>query len=165
MNRHTPQPAPADAVPEALRALLERELAPAARYAHVALFLLAAAAGVALASLWLTEPALPARTQAAFAVLLAIDVGWCGYAQWALRHRRVLYARHRLVATRLAMAFCAVYSVGAFALAVLAGVAAGWPAGLLGLGLTAAAAAMHARAGRYYAGLQRRREELERSSG
>lgn len=163
MNR--PSPLPADAVPEALRALLERELTPAARYAHVALLLFAAAASVALASLWLTEPALPARTQAAFAVLLAINLGWCGYAQWALRHRRVLFARHRLVATRLAATFCAVYSAGAFALAVLGGFAAGWLAGLFGLGLTAVAVAMQVRAGRYYAGLQRRRDELERTAG
>jgi len=161
MNR--PPPSPADAVPAALRDLLERELTPGARWAHVALLLLAAGASVALASLWMTEPALPARTQAAFAVLLAINLGWCGYAQWALRYRRVLYARHRLLAARLALAFCAVYSLGAFALAAFAGVAAGWPAGALGLVMSAAAMAMHVRADRYYAGLQRRREALERA--
>lgn len=149
-------------VPDALRALIERELTPAARYAHVALLLVAAAASVGLASLWWTEPALPARTQAAFALLLAINLGWCGYAQWALRHRRVLYARHRVVAARLAIAFCAAYSIGAFALAAFGGIAAGWWAGALGLGMTVAAMAMHVRASRYYEGLQRRREALER---
>ncbi|MGO1069865.1 hypothetical protein [Lysobacter sp. CA199] len=163
---NTDAPAHTDAaLPPALRELLERELSPAARGAHVGLLLLAAAASAALAALWLTEPALAARTQAGFALLLAINLSWCVYALWALRHRRVLYARHRLIAARMASAFCALYSLGAFALAMLGGLSAGWFAGLIGLGMTGVAAALQLRARRHYAGLQQRRAELERAFG
>ncbi|MBT2749041.1 MULTISPECIES: hypothetical protein [unclassified Lysobacter] len=167
MNTHTNYTAASDdaPLPEALRRLLEHELSPGARLAYVGLLLLALAAGIAVASLWITEPSLPMRTQVAFAVLLAIALSWCGFAIWALRHRRVLYARHRLVSARMATLFCSVFSVGAFALAGSGGGPGAFLAGVLGLFMLALALALLVRAHRYYGGLQRRRSELQRALG
>ncbi|MGH8082268.1 MAG: hypothetical protein ACREP7_16960 [Lysobacter sp.] len=150
-------------LPDRLRRLLERELSPAARAGYLALLLVASFASAALVSLWITEPSLPARTHAAFALLLAINLSWSAFAVWALRHRRVLYARHRLVSTRLASAFCAIFSLGAFALAAAGGIGAGWLAGCLGVAMTALALILMVRARRHYTGLQQRRETLERA--
>jgi hypothetical protein len=165
MNTHTNSTASSDEapLPEALRLLLEQELSPGARLAYVGLLLLALAAGIIVASLWLTEPSLPIRTQVAFAVMLAIALSWCGFAIWALRHRRVLYARHRLVSARMATLFCAAFSVGAFVLAASGNAPGAFFAGVLGLIMLAAALALLVRAHRYYDGLQRRRSELQRA--
>lgn len=150
-------------LPEALRLLLEQELSPGARLTYVGLLLLALAGGVTVASLWLTEPSLPMRTQVAFAALLTIELSWCGFAIWALRHRRVLYARHRLVSARMATLFCAAFSAGAFVLAASGGGLGAFLAGALGLIMLAVALALLVRAHRYYDGLQRRRSELQRA--
>lgn len=167
MNPHTPPIAASDdaPLPEALRRLLEQELSPGARLAYVGLLLLALAAGIVVASLWITEPSLPARTQVAFAVLLAIALSWCGFAIWALRHRRVLYARHRLVSARMATLFCSIFSAGAFVLAGSGGAPGAFLAGVLGLVMLALALLLLVRAHRYYDGLLRRRSELQRALG
>ncbi|MGO4262905.1 hypothetical protein [Lysobacter sp. TAB13] len=166
MSTHTNSTATSDdaPLPEALRLLLEQELSPGARLAYVGLLLLALAAGITVASLWLTEPSLPMRTQVAFAAMLVIALSWCGFAIWALLHRRVLYARHRLVSARMATLFCAAFSAGAFILAAIGGGGLGaFLAGVLGLIMLAVAMALLLRAHRYYDGLRRRQSELQRA--
>ncbi|MEU8076841.1 hypothetical protein AB0B31_15490 [Catellatospora citrea] len=54
--------------------------------------------------LWLTEPALPGRTQLAFGVLVLIGLGWAGYGGWVLSRRTPLFALDRVVAGWLALA-------------------------------------------------------------
>lgn len=149
-------------LPDALRRLLDQELSTRSRLAYVGLLLIALAAGVALASLWITEPSLPTRTQIAFAVMLAIALSWCVFAIWALRNRRVLYARHRVVSARMATLFCLVFSAGAFALALIGDVGSAYLAGLLGLLMTAVALTLLIRAHRHHDDLRLRRSELER---
>ncbi|GAB4048549.1 hypothetical protein [Catellatospora paridis] len=54
--------------------------------------------------LWLTEPALPGRTQLAFGVLVLIGLGWAGYGGWVLSRRTPLFALDRVIAGWLALA-------------------------------------------------------------
>ncbi|MBE1496378.1 hypothetical protein H4696_003478 [Amycolatopsis lexingtonensis] len=46
----------------------------------------------------------PARTQAAFAALIAVGLAWAAFAGWVLSHRRPLFARDQVVGARLALA-------------------------------------------------------------
>ena len=148
--------------PDAPRILLDAELSLKARVAHVALLLVALIATAGLLSLWLTEPALPARTHAAFALLVAINVSWTLYALRVLTHRRVLFARHRIIAGRMAVTFTSVFLAGAVAVGVTTGAAAAFLAAGLGVGMLVAAVAVLARAHRAHARLTARRLELER---
>lgn len=54
--------------------------------------------------LWLTEPALPGRTQLAFGVLVLVGLGWAGYGGWVLSRRTPLFALDRVIAGWLALA-------------------------------------------------------------
>jgi hypothetical protein len=120
---------------EIVRRIAAAQLSLGPRIAHGALLAAALAMTVVLASLWLTEPDLPLRTRAAFAVLAAIGALWSGYAAWVLTARRVLFARQRVVAGWLALAFTTIFTSGAFAIAGVTHFPAGWAAGALGLGL------------------------------
>lgn len=84
-------------------------LTPFARYAHVALLLASAGMAVVLASLLATEPMLPLRTQMGFVAMLCVALAWIGYAAWVLGQRRPLFARHRVVAGRMAVGFNAAF--------------------------------------------------------
>jgi hypothetical protein len=53
--------------------------------------------------LWLTEPALPVRTQVAFGALVLVGLAWAGYGAWALRRRTPLFALDRVIAGWLAL--------------------------------------------------------------
>jgi hypothetical protein len=148
--------------PDALRHLLDAELSLRARMAHVGLLIVAGLGTAGLLSLWLTEPALPTRTHAAFAVLVAINLSWSIYALRVLTRRRVLFARHRITAGRMAVTFTSVFLAGAIAMGVTTGAAAAFLAAGLGVVMLAAAVAVLARAHRAYARLTARRLELER---
>src|SRR5919112_5284452 len=63
-----------------------------------------------------TEQSLPARTQIAFAVMILIGLSWGGFALWVLTRRHVLLAGHRVIATRMASGFTAVFVLGSLAL-------------------------------------------------
>ncbi|MDV3457195.1 hypothetical protein RZN05_09395 [Sphingomonas sp. HF-S4] len=120
---------------EIVRRIAAAQLSLWPRIAHGALLAAALAMTIVLVSLWLTEPDLPLRTRTAFAVLAAIGGLWSGYAAWVLTARRVLFARQRVVAGWLALAFTTIFTTGAFAIAAVTQSPAGWAAGSLGLGL------------------------------
>lgn len=164
MNASTPHTR-ANALPDALHRLLDRELSLAARLGYVVLLLLASTMTAVVASLWLTEPALPLRTQIAFAAMTVAGLSWCAFAAWALRHRRVLFARHGVIAGRLATTFTAVFALGAFVWGWQRGGAVLYVATLLGLALFGVAAALLVRAHRRHARLLEQRRVLERELG
>jgi hypothetical protein len=150
---------------ERLRALADAELSLPARFAHVALLLVSSAFTVALGSLWVTEPHLPARTHAAFGSLLVIAVSWSGYATWVLTNRRALLARHRVVAGRMAVTFTAIFALGAALVGVSTGRTAAFAAAGLGVVMFAIALVLLARARRRFHALVERRARLEYELG
>jgi hypothetical protein len=147
------------------RRLLDAELSLRSRIGHVVLLLAAAAMTVVVASLWLTEPALPTRTTAAFAVMTLIGLSWMAFSGWVLTRRRPLFGRDGLVAGRMAVTFTSAFAGGALAVGYSSGGAAPYAAAALGLVLVAAAGALLVQARRHVARLTTRREALERELG
>ena len=141
--------------------LVRMQVSFRSRIGHLALLLVATGMSVALTSLLATENDLPARTMAALAVLLAINVSWAAYAAWVLAARRTLLFNHRVVAGRIALTATTVFALGAAAIGAATGAAAAWFAAGLGIVLVAAAIALLARAKRDLTMLQLRRAELE----
>lgn len=148
-----------------LQRLTAGALSPLARYGHVALLLAATLMSVLLAALLATEPALPGRTQAALAVLLAIGISWIVYATWVLRQRRPLLGQHRIVAGRMAVAFTGVFFAGALALGASTGSATYHAAASVGASLLVLAFGALMQAHWRVAALQRQRRELLRQTG
>ncbi|HEU5021184.1 MAG TPA: hypothetical protein VFT60_04815 [Bryobacteraceae bacterium] len=153
---------PDPSIVAALGQLARTELSLRARLGHVLLALVASAMTILVVSLWLTEPALPRRTAAAFAVLTVIGLGWAGYSLWVLSARRVMLARQRVVAGRLAVAFTAAFAAGCIVLNFTARLDAGWPAVAMSLTLLAVAAIVWRRAEAAHSSLLARRGRLER---
>ncbi|WP_423604758.1 hypothetical protein [Sphingomonas sp. MS122] len=154
-------PAMDAAARDAVRRIAEAELSPAPRVLHGALLAVALTMTLVVVSLGLTEPDLPLRASLAFAVLAMIGMGWTGYAIWVLTRRRVLYARQRVVAARLAVTFTTIFTTGAFALGLAAKLPAGLVAGVFGLGLVTLALLLLSRARRRLATLTARMRQLE----
>jgi hypothetical protein len=157
-----PLPVPDPSLVARLERLARTELSTRARLAHVLLVLVASTMTIAIVSLWLTEPVLPARTHAAFGMLTMIGVAWVAYGAWVLRARRVMLARQRVVAGRLAVTFTGAFTIACVLLAATTSVAAGWPAAAMGLVLLAVAVTLWRRAEAHYAALVVRRDTLER---
>jgi hypothetical protein len=115
--------------------------------------------------LWATEPTtLPARTQAAFAAMIAIGLTWAGVAGWALA-RRPIFAIDRILATSLALGCSTVWTVWGAVLAWTRGSVAGLltVAGL-GLVLVVVSGALLRRALAYRATLMERKRHIEQRS-
>src|SRR4051795_5039610 len=108
----TPIQPPDSSIVASLGYLARTELSLRARLGHVLLALVASAMTVVVLSLWLTEPALPPRTTAAFAMLTIIGLAWVAYSVWVLSARRVMLAQQRVVAGRLAVAFTGAFAAG-----------------------------------------------------
>jgi hypothetical protein len=146
-----------------VRRLLASELSLASRLGYTALALASASVAGVTGALLMTEPGLPARTQAALGAVTLIGLAWTVFAVWVLSRRRVLFAGHRVVASTMAVTFTAAYALGALALALGGGF--GRPAfaaaGLGGL-MLAVAVALLVRAVRARRALEDRRAELER---
>jgi hypothetical protein len=141
---------------------LSLQLSLPARLGYVILLLVSLAVAGVVSALLLTEPALPLRTQCAFGVIVAIGLAWAGYAAWVLRHRQVLFARHRVIAGRMAVSFAAIFLLGALLLGRAEGFGASWYGALaVGLVMLCAAAIVLYRANRRLGELLRRRHELE----
>ena len=70
-----------------VRNLAHSELSMTARLGYVVLLLVASAMTVIIVTLWTTEPGIPGRARAAFAIMSAIGVSWIGLATWALTTR------------------------------------------------------------------------------
>lgn len=96
-----------------MQAQLARELSLPARLGHTALLVVAAGVSALTASLWLTEPALPLRTHIAFGAVVVIGLAWTGFAWWVLANRRVMLANQRVIASWMALAFTALFLIGA----------------------------------------------------
>jgi hypothetical protein len=150
---------------EELRRLLDAELSRPSRFRYVALLLASVTMTIMIASLWLTEPALPTRTQVAFALMTVIGLSWTAFAVWVLTTRRVLFGRDSVVAGRLAITFTTTFVIGALTLGYMSGGTAPYAAATMGLGLLAGAIALLVRAQRRVACLTTRREALERELG
>ena len=145
--------------------MLDAELSRSSRFRHVALLLGSLGMTTIVASLWLTEPALPTRTQAAFALMIIIGVSWAAFALWVLTARRTLFGRDRIVAGRMAVLFTTMFIVGALTIGYLNGGRAPYAAAAMGLWLLAIAIALLIRAHRRVVALTTRREVLERELG
>ncbi|MDI1464662.1 hypothetical protein QEZ54_27195 [Catellatospora sp. KI3] len=139
-------------------ARLSRPLSPWRRVAAAVAAIGGGTGAAAIGVLWITEPQLPARTQVAFAGLVAIGLAWAGYGIWALTRRTPLFARDRVVAGWLAVGATTLLAV--FTAAVAVARQRGWalPAVALALLLLAAVNLVRARAVR--SELLRRKHEL-----
>ena len=153
-------PAPSSLVPH-LERIARTELSRGARVGYALLAFVASAMTIVVVSLWLTEPSLPLRTQIAFAAMTFIGLSWIAFSVWALRTRRVMIARHRMVAGRMAVAFTGLFAVGCLAL-----VLAGYPGAVPALGMSLVqllvAVVLWWRAATAHAALLARRATLER---
>jgi hypothetical protein len=146
--------------PQQAQALIQGELSRRSRVFHVAVLIAAVAMGTVVASIWLTEPALPVRTQVAFCALLLIAAGWCGHATWVLACRAILLVPHQVRAARLALGCTLVFLLGGLTAWLGAGVPVARFASLSGLVMTGIAVVNLRRASRRHAGLLLRRDEL-----
>ena len=144
-----------------IRRRLAGELALPSRLGHTLLLLAGLGAAGVTGALLLTEPALPARTRLAFAVMVVVGLAWAALAAWVLARRRVLLATHRVVAARLAIAVTTLFTAGAAALGA-SGAPGGWAAAGVGVAMLGAALLLHRQARRRVAALARRRDEIAR---
>jgi hypothetical protein len=156
-TENTPSPISASV----LQRLADAELSVRSRLGHVALLLVALMMTSVIGALWLTEPALPRHTQLAFGMMMVIGLSWAAFALWVLTHRRVLLARHSIVAGRMAVTFTALFLMGALAVGYETGGRTPYTAALLGVVMLGGAVAMLARAHRTFARLTARRRALE----
>jgi hypothetical protein len=136
---------------------MRSELSTGSRLAHTAVGVAGLGMAALALSLLATEPVLPVRTQAAFAVIAVGGLAWAAFAGWVLTRRRVLLAQHHVAASALATVLTAVFLTGAIVLRA--------QAGLLAIGFNAAmlafAIAWLLRARRRVAGLRARAEALD----
>jgi hypothetical protein len=148
---------------ENARALVRAESSLKARLGYVGLLLLSAGMTAVVISLWLTEPSLPRRTQFAFGTMSFIGASWCAFAWWALRARRPLFARDRVIAGGMGVSFTAFFTMTALVAAAFSGSPAAYGAFGTGVVMLVAAIAVFTQARRRHAALAARRLELERS--
>jgi len=147
-----------------MRRALATELSLGVRIGHTLLLLTSLSVATVTALLLATEPVLPPRTQVALGVSTAIGLSWTGFALWVLTKRRVLFASHRIVAARMAVAFSALFTVGALLVGPWG--EPGWY-GAVGVGLVmlGAAIGLLLAARRRFQELSALRVDLERELG
>jgi hypothetical protein len=109
---------------EEMQKLVRSELSTGARLGYTALAVTSLGVSGVVTSLLMTEPSLPVRTQAAFAVIALGGMAWTGFALWVLSRRRVLLAQHRVTASTLAVTLAAIFLIGAIVLRERAGMLA-----------------------------------------
>jgi len=148
-----------------IQALAGAELSVMARLGYVALLLVAAGMTTVVVSLWSTEPSLPLRTQAAFGVMTCIGASWCALAVWALRTRRPLFARDRVIAGGMAVTFTSLFAIAGLAAVIVAGGPAAYGAFATGLVMLLIAIGVWVGARRRFAELAARRASLELALG
>jgi hypothetical protein len=147
---------------QSVRRLAGSELSLKARLGYVALMLVSLGMTVVIASLWITEPRLPLRAQVAFGAMNLIGVCWAALSIWALATRRPLFARDRVIAGGMAVAFTSLFLAATFAAAVIVGTEAAYAAMALAATMLTLAIKVNARARRRFAELAARRAELLR---
>jgi len=146
----------------ALQRLVDAELSLPSRLGYVALLLAALTMTTVVGTLWATEPALPPRTQLAFGAIVAIGSSWVAFALRVLTHRRVLLARHRIVAGRMAVTFTSFFVLAALALGATTGGSGPYKAAAVGIVMLAAAVVVLVHAHRSFDRLAARRDVLRR---
>ncbi|QOV40844.1 transmembrane transport protein [Streptomyces ferrugineus] len=153
-------------VPETLECVLAAETSLRSRMRYLAAGLAGGCAAVLIAVLWVTEPQpLPARTQVAFAGLIAIGLAWAGFAGWVLSRRRPLFARDRVLGALIAFAATVATSAGGTALAVARGtMVEALVAALVSVALVTAAGFALVRARSRRRELLRRRDALQQEA-
>jgi hypothetical protein len=144
-----------------LNRLIDGALSARSRLGYVVLLLAASTMTAVIDALWITEPALPGRTQLAFAVMTVIGLSWVGFAVWVLTCRRPLLARHSIVAGRMAVAFTSLFIAGALAVGYTTGGTAPYAAAGVGAAMLVAALVVLIRARRTFSRLMERRVMLE----
>jgi hypothetical protein len=145
-----------------VRKLASGELSLRARIGYVALLLGSAVMTAVIVSLWITEPHLPARARVAFCVMTLIGAAWAALSLWALTTRRVLLARDRVIAGRMAVTFTGVFVAGAATACVISMNVAAFTSLAAGLTMFGVALRVWSGARRRFAELQARRVEIER---
>jgi predicted signal transduction protein with EAL and GGDEF domain len=149
----------------ALQRLLDTELSLPSRLGYVALLLAALTMTAVVTALWITEPVLPLRAQIGFALIVAIGSSWIVFAIWALTHRRILFARHQIVAGRMAVTFTTVFLLGTLVVGYSTGRPDAYKATAVGIVLLGMAVVVLVRAKRAFARLVSRRDALARELG
>jgi hypothetical protein len=144
-----------------VQSLARGELSMRARLGYVALLLVSSAMTVALLSLWLTEARLPLRTHLAFGAMSLIGIGWASLASWTLAARRVLFARDRVIAGGMSVAFTGLFLASAIVVVLMTGKAAAFGAAAMGGGMFAVSLRLLAGARRRFATLAAQRAELQ----
>ncbi|HST74657.1 MAG TPA: hypothetical protein VLJ20_04735 [Acetobacteraceae bacterium] len=109
---------------EEMQNRVRSELSTGSRLGHTAVGVAGLGMAALALSLLATEPVLPVRTQAAFAVIALGGLAWAAFALWVLTRRRVLLAEHHVAAATLATVLSAVFLTGAIVLRAQAGVLA-----------------------------------------
>jgi hypothetical protein len=160
-NQNHPAASPLATSAAAAHHLVDAELSAVSRFGYLALLLASLAMSAVTGALWLTEPALPARTSIGLAVITAIGVSWTAFAIWVLTRRRVLFARHSIVAGRMAVTFTSVFVAGALAIGLTSGGRAPFAAAGLGVLMLGGAVVILRRAHRDFDRLEARRRALE----
>jgi hypothetical protein len=138
------------------------ELSSRARTGYVLLLLAASAMTAIIGALLFTEQGLPQRTSLSLAAMTLIGLGWIAFAAWVLSRKRILLGKPAVVAGRMAVAFTAVFTVGAIAIGYATQQPAAKGAGALGLVMLGVAVLMWVRAKRHFTALSNRRHTLER---
>lgn len=148
--------------PEVVRRALHKQLSTPARIGYTLLLLTGVAAVGLIGSLWATEPGpLPTETHVAFALIVAINLSWAAFSAWVLSQRKVLYAKHRVIAGWMAVTFCTGF--------LLIGATVAWQRdnvnalvliGVVGIAQLAVAGKLLQRAKRRRSALLARRDEL-----
>lgn len=149
----------------ALKQLVDAELSMPSRLGYVALLLAALTMTGVVATLWATEPALPLRVHLAFGLMVGIGSSWVLFAVWALTHRRILFARHHIVAGRMAVTFTTVFLLGTLVLGYTTGRPEAYKAAAVALLMLGMAVIVLVRAHRAFGRLANRRDVLERELG
>ncbi len=149
----------------ALKQLVDAELSMPSRLGYVALLLAAMTMTGVVGTLWATEPSLPLRVHVAFGVMLAIGASWVVFALWVLTHRRILLARHQIVAGRMAVTFTSVFMLGSLAVGYATGRPEAYKAAAVGVLMLGLAVVTLVRAHRAFGRLVSRRNVLERELG
>ena len=157
----TSEPNPRIQSLRSVQRLAGSELSLKSRLGYVALLLMSVSVTGVIASLWLTEPALPLRTQISFGAMNLIGLCWVVLSIWALTARRPLFARDRVVAGGMAVAFTSLFLAGAFAAAIIANTQAAYAVMALAAWMFALAIKVERRARQRYAELAARRAALD----
>ena len=104
--------------PDEVLARLDAPLSLRRRVGYLAVGLAGATGSALIGLLWATEPGLPARTQVAFAGLVAIGLCWAAFGGWAVTRRAPLFAGDRVVAGWLGVGAWLAFTAGALIITV-----------------------------------------------